>query len=238
MQQRSGGKHQGPRMHACGPMAARAALRAVGCERGQRGGLASGHLLRSGRPRCGARGGGGGRQGGQVRGGVQAASGLCWRQAAAHGTRVGTALGCPCRPPFPEATRAQMQRSLHRHLVHLGGVVLLNVAQDLDVVVLHKVDGHALRAGRRKGCGREERDRVVSGGRRAGPRGCRRRRCPPAAAAAAVTAAPPSPFFPLASSTSTQLPVPSQHSCQFHLNTAESRLALRPKRPERPMRWM
>ena len=31
------------------------------------------------------------------------------------------------------------------HLVNCGGVVLLNVPQDLDVIVLHKVDGHALR---------------------------------------------------------------------------------------------
>eukprot|EP00966_Prymnesium_polylepis_P299398 6918564-Prymnesium_polylepis.2 len=35
---------------------------------------------------------------------------------------------------------------IHRHLVNLGGVVLLNVAQDADVVRFDKVDRHALAA--------------------------------------------------------------------------------------------
>lgn len=35
-------------------------------------------------------------------------------------------------------------RTVHWHLIDLGGVVLLNVPQDSDVIVLHKVDGHAL----------------------------------------------------------------------------------------------
>lgn len=35
-------------------------------------------------------------------------------------------------------------RTIHGHLVDLGGVVLLNVSQDPDVIVFHKVDGHAL----------------------------------------------------------------------------------------------
>lgn len=37
-------------------------------------------------------------------------------------------------------------RTVHGHLVDLGGVVLLDVPQDPDVVVLHKVDGHTLTA--------------------------------------------------------------------------------------------
>lgn len=36
--------------------------------------------------------------------------------------------------------------TVHGHLVDLGGVVLLDVSQDTDVVVLHKVDGHPLPA--------------------------------------------------------------------------------------------
>lgn len=35
-------------------------------------------------------------------------------------------------------------RTVHGHLVDLGGVILLDVSQDPDVIVLHKVDGHAL----------------------------------------------------------------------------------------------
>lgn len=35
-------------------------------------------------------------------------------------------------------------RTVHGHLVDLGRVVLLDVPQDPDVIVLHKVDGHAL----------------------------------------------------------------------------------------------
>lgn len=37
-------------------------------------------------------------------------------------------------------------RTIHGHLVDLGGVVLLDVPQDPDVIVLHKVDGHTLAA--------------------------------------------------------------------------------------------
>lgn len=36
--------------------------------------------------------------------------------------------------------------NVHGHLVDLGGVVLLDVPQDADVVVLHKVDGDAFPA--------------------------------------------------------------------------------------------
>mmetsp|Transcript_8500 Transcript_8500/g.27974 ORF Transcript_8500/g.27974 Transcript_8500/m.27974 type:complete len:232 (-) Transcript_8500:564-1259(-) len=35
---------------------------------------------------------------------------------------------------------------IHRHLIDLGGVVLLDVAEDADVVALDKVDGNALAA--------------------------------------------------------------------------------------------
>lgn len=35
-------------------------------------------------------------------------------------------------------------RTVHGHLINLSGVVLLNVSQDSDVIILHKVDGHAL----------------------------------------------------------------------------------------------
>lgn len=45
----------------------------------------------------------------------------------------------------PSGRRA-IGRTVHGHLVDLGGVILLDVAQDTDVVVLHKVDGHALTA--------------------------------------------------------------------------------------------
>lgn len=37
-----------------------------------------------------------------------------------------------------------MARTVHGHLIDLGGIVLLDVAQDPDVIVLHKVDGHTL----------------------------------------------------------------------------------------------
>ena len=33
--------------------------------------------------------------------------------------------------------------TVHGHLVDLGTVVLLNVSQDTNVIILHKVDGHA-----------------------------------------------------------------------------------------------
>lgn len=51
-----------------------------------------------------------------------------------------TALLCSPRERAPAA------RTVHGHLVDLGGVVLLDVPQDADVVVLHKVDGHTFPA--------------------------------------------------------------------------------------------
>lgn len=36
--------------------------------------------------------------------------------------------------------------TVHGHLIYLGRVVLLNVPQDPDVIILHKVDGHTLPA--------------------------------------------------------------------------------------------
>lgn len=36
--------------------------------------------------------------------------------------------------------------TVHRHLVDLSGIVLLNVSQDADVVILHKINGHTLSA--------------------------------------------------------------------------------------------
>ena len=40
--------------------------------------------------------------------------------------------------------RSYQVSHVHGHLINLGGIVLLNIAQDLDVVILHKVDGHTL----------------------------------------------------------------------------------------------
>lgn len=37
-------------------------------------------------------------------------------------------------------------RTVHGHLVDLGGVVLLDVSEDPDVIVLHKVYGHTFTA--------------------------------------------------------------------------------------------
>ena len=34
------------------------------------------------------------------------------------------------------------QLTVHGHFINLGAVVLLNVSQDPDVVILHKVDSH------------------------------------------------------------------------------------------------
>merc|ERR1719438_293534 len=34
--------------------------------------------------------------------------------------------------------------NIHRHLIDLGGIVLLNITQDPDVIVLHEVDGYTL----------------------------------------------------------------------------------------------
>lgn len=36
--------------------------------------------------------------------------------------------------------------TVHGHLIDLRGIVLLNITEDTDVVVLHKVDGHTLPA--------------------------------------------------------------------------------------------
>ena len=36
--------------------------------------------------------------------------------------------------------------TVHGHLVYLGGVVLLNVSQDADVIILHKVDCYTFSA--------------------------------------------------------------------------------------------
>lgn len=36
--------------------------------------------------------------------------------------------------------------NVHRHLVDLRGVVLLDVPEDADVIVLHEINGHALSA--------------------------------------------------------------------------------------------
>lgn len=36
--------------------------------------------------------------------------------------------------------------TVHRHLVDLRGVVLLDVPEDADVIVLHEINGHALSA--------------------------------------------------------------------------------------------
>lgn len=49
------------------------------------------------------------------------------------------------RAPGPPQ-RGRRPLTIHGHLVDLGGVVLLDVPQDADVVVLHEVDGHPLAA--------------------------------------------------------------------------------------------
>lgn len=36
--------------------------------------------------------------------------------------------------------------TIHGHFIYLSGVVLLNVTQDTNVIILHKVDGHAFAA--------------------------------------------------------------------------------------------
>ena len=53
--------------------------------------------------------------------------------------QTGEGLQCP-------HPRDRWPLTVHGHLVDLGGVVLLNVPQDADVVILHKVDGHPLAA--------------------------------------------------------------------------------------------
>lgn len=47
--------------------------------------------------------------------------------------------------------RSEQVSDVHGHLIYLRGVVLLNVPQNLDVVVLHKVDGHTLQSGEQGG---------------------------------------------------------------------------------------
>lgn len=42
--------------------------------------------------------------------------------------------------------RIFLVRTVHWHFVDLGGVVLLNVSEDSDVVILDKVDGHTFSA--------------------------------------------------------------------------------------------
>lgn len=53
-----------------------------------------------------------------------------------------------CSTPVPNWRRAAAWPALtiHGHLIYLGGVVLLNVSQDADVVILHKVDGYTFSA--------------------------------------------------------------------------------------------
>lgn len=42
--------------------------------------------------------------------------------------------------------RAWPALTIHGHLVYLGGVVLLDVSQDADVIILHKVDCYTFSA--------------------------------------------------------------------------------------------
>lgn len=64
---------------------------------------------------------------------------------------------CRVTTDFPQTARTRTREgrqgrhsgarlTVHGHLVDLGGVVLLDVPQDADVVVLHEVDGHPLAA--------------------------------------------------------------------------------------------
>lgn len=56
-----------------------------------------------------------------------------------------------CSTGFPAGRGQRLQRgrpalTVHRHFIDLGGVVLLNVSQDADVIVLHKVDRYTFSA--------------------------------------------------------------------------------------------
>lgn len=55
-----------------------------------------------------------------------------------------------CSAPTSKQRRAaawgRPALTVHGHLVYLGGVVLLNVSQDADVVILHKVDCYTFSA--------------------------------------------------------------------------------------------
>eukprot|EP00614_Pseudopedinella_elastica_P042084 CAMPEP_0181268642 /NCGR_PEP_ID=MMETSP1097-20121128/5656_1 /TAXON_ID=35684 /ORGANISM="Pseudopedinella elastica, Strain CCMP716" /LENGTH=89 /DNA_ID=CAMNT_0023368377 /DNA_START=24 /DNA_END=289 /DNA_ORIENTATION=+ len=54
---------------------------------------------------------------------------------------------CSSAPPLGSGGCSSNKfRDVHGHLVDLGRVELLNIAQDPDVVVFYKVDGHALAA--------------------------------------------------------------------------------------------
>ena len=68
---------------------------------------------------------------------------------AAHRAAASPLLArAPARPPphpaLRRAPRLHEVLKVHRHLVDLRRVVLLDVAQDADVVLLDKVDGHTL----------------------------------------------------------------------------------------------
>ena len=89
-----------------------------------------------------------GQAGGVERGKLWAAIRWAGRAACllhAAGRSTSRLAAAPPEPPADATTRVLCL--LCPHLINLGGVVLLNVAQDLDVVVLHKVDGHTLRSG-------------------------------------------------------------------------------------------
>src|SRR5262245_12289979 len=47
-------------------------------------------------------------------------------------------------PTIPPHRASDKIRHVHWHLIDLLAVVLLNVAEHLDIVVLHKVDGYTL----------------------------------------------------------------------------------------------
>lgn len=122
-----------------------------------------------------------GRGGGLLRSGRQLKAKGDRRQE--QRTRKANASACgTAERPRGAGGRSARPRTVHRHLVDLRGVVLLDVAQDADVVVLDEVDGHALPAvpprpadpsGVKRGCGQHREGRGTPA-----PRGPGRRRVP------------------------------------------------------------
>ncbi len=51
--------------------------------------------------------------------------------------------------------------TVHGHLIDLCGVVLLNITQDTDVVILHKVDGHTFPAVTTRSTNPDEENNIV-----------------------------------------------------------------------------
>ncbi len=87
---------------------------------------------------------------------LSAAQILCWRRCATTSAAATQLLSAGCDGRYARRpSRVQLAATnpvldkicdIHGHLINLGGIELLDVAQDPDVIVLYKVDGNTFAA--------------------------------------------------------------------------------------------